>query len=88
MSVISKYVLHRYFKKRQGLLLMVDCMVRHGQMTVTKSDLQEWMFASKTKVARLIREGLNGGIFTDDRHTVTLRPDWEAYIDDEVTRWP
>lgn len=85
---ITSHKTHPYFRKRKGLLSMIDAMVSRNQMTVNKSDLRDWMHASNTKVARLIREGLLGGIFSADHHTVTLRPDWQTYIDEVVSGWP
>ncbi len=85
---LTTHKAHPYFRKRRGLLMLVDALVYRGRLTASKAELREWLFASNTKSARLIKEGEVGGLLSVSRHDVTLRADWAEYVDLIVATWP
>lgn len=87
LSPLTTHKAHPYFRKRRGLLLLIDAMIYRGRLTASKTELREWLFASNTKCARLIKEGEVGGLLIVSRHDVTLRSDWAEYIDLIVGSW-
>ena len=84
-SPLTVYKAHPFFRggPRRAVLLIVDALALTGP-TLPRSELRDRTHKSDSSLSRCVKLGVQLGLIDADRHTVTLRPDWQDVVTNSV----
>lgn len=83
---LSKRLAADYPSAGPGVLLALDALDRHGDMT--RAELSQAMHESKYSISRVVRRGVELGLLVEDGKRIAINPDWRTLADDLAPAMP